>query len=293
MTPGLLFPAGLAALAALLVPLAIHIARRSEQVPTDFAALRWLRQKPKPRSRLRFDEWLLLALRLALLVTVALWLAQPVLFGDASDAPYIAVVPGLAPSATVLKDRDVHWLAPGFPAIDKDANTAPAAADIPLASLVRQLDAELPNQRPLTIIVPQIITGADGQRLMLSRKINWHIVPGTMPTGQVVERPAPKLSFRTDPAHAAGLRYLRAAATTWWRADLDADLDGGSTNQPLPGTDRNLIWLADGSLPMAVRQWVERGGTALVAADTVAPDGVTPVPLWQDELGKPLVEAMP
>ena len=38
MTPALLLPGALAALLALIVPLVIHIARRSEQVPTDFAA---------------------------------------------------------------------------------------------------------------------------------------------------------------------------------------------------------------------------------------------------------------
>ena len=36
MIPALLLPLGLAALAALAVPLVIHIARRSEQLPTDF-----------------------------------------------------------------------------------------------------------------------------------------------------------------------------------------------------------------------------------------------------------------
>ena len=41
MTPGLLLPAALAALVAVIVPLVIHIARRSEDRPITFAALRW------------------------------------------------------------------------------------------------------------------------------------------------------------------------------------------------------------------------------------------------------------
>jgi hypothetical protein len=94
MTPGLLLPAALAALAAILVPLAIHIARRSEERPIEFAALRWLRQKPRPKSRLRFDEKLLLAARVLLLVLLALWLAHPVLFGADGKAAYVAVAPG-------------------------------------------------------------------------------------------------------------------------------------------------------------------------------------------------------
>ena len=49
-----LLPAAFAALAALFIPLLIHLARRSEQRPTDFAALRWLRSfspsRAAPRS---------------------------------------------------------------------------------------------------------------------------------------------------------------------------------------------------------------------------------------------------
>ena len=40
MNPLLLLPAGLAALAALALPLLIHLARRQQQRPTVFAALR-------------------------------------------------------------------------------------------------------------------------------------------------------------------------------------------------------------------------------------------------------------
>src|SRR5690606_9148841 len=79
MSLALLLPAALAALGALLLPLLVHLARRSEQRPTDFAALRWLRRKPRPRRRIRFDERWLLALRLLLLALIALWLARPVL----------------------------------------------------------------------------------------------------------------------------------------------------------------------------------------------------------------------
>ena len=63
MTPLLLAPLGLAALAALIVPILIHLRRRTEEVPVDFAALRWLDALPRPRSKLRFDELLLLAVR--------------------------------------------------------------------------------------------------------------------------------------------------------------------------------------------------------------------------------------
>ena len=77
MTVLWLFPAGLAALAALLLPLLIHLARRDQQQLIDFAALRWLAAKPRPRHRIRFDEWPLLLVRLLLLALLAGLLARP------------------------------------------------------------------------------------------------------------------------------------------------------------------------------------------------------------------------
>ena len=125
MSLAFLLPAGLAALAALLLPLLLHLARRHEQTPTDFAALRWLRQKPKPRHRIRFDEWPLLLLRLLLLALLALWLARPVLSGMDDARPWIVAVPGVDATAIRTQAGDaqarLHWLAPGFPSLDDAA----------------------------------------------------------------------------------------------------------------------------------------------------------------------------
>ena len=66
MNFGLLLPAGLAALFALLLPLVLHLTRRTEQQTAMFAALRWLQVLQRPRQRIRLEEWLLLVLRLLL-----------------------------------------------------------------------------------------------------------------------------------------------------------------------------------------------------------------------------------
>ncbi len=294
MTPALLLPAALAGLLALLLPLAIHIARRSEQLPTDFAALRWLRQKPKPRSRLRFDEWLLLAMRLALLALVVLWLSHPVLFGTASKQAYVALTPGVDPAVVddkVMADGRAHWLAPGYPRVDAGK---PIAADaIPFASLVRQLDSDLPQGAPLTIIVPQILQGADAERPHLSRKVDWRIVPGAMPAGKPVPVKPPSIALRADGAHASGLRYLNAAALAWQPVGKPADVDSGPLTASLPSLDKTLFWMSAGSLPEALQRWIAQGGQAIVASDALLPQGATPAPLWQDDLARPQVEAMP
>ena len=82
MIPALLAPAALGALLAVLVPLAIHIARRTETQVIDFAALRWLNPNPRPVRRLRLDERLLLAARIVL---VAADRGLPPLEADPTD----------------------------------------------------------------------------------------------------------------------------------------------------------------------------------------------------------------
>lgn len=287
MTAGLLLPAALAALAALALPLLLHIARRSEQRRTDFAALQWLREHPRPRHRLRFDERLLLAARLVLLALLALWLARPVLFGSADARPWIVAIPGVDPAEARARARGkvrARWLAPGFPALD----AAPPAGVIPFASLLRELDATLPSGVRLTVLAPQVLQGADAERPRLSRAIEWRVLGGTMPASAAASSPPPmKLVVRHGGSDAAGARYLRAVALAW-RSGAPADVAASSV--PLPASARQLAWLVPGRLPEVIRRWIESGGTALVAADTRLDLGQATI-AWRDAEGVPLVEA--
>lgn len=291
MNAALLLPAAMAALAALLLPLLIHLARRSEQRPTDFAALRWLRQKPKPRHRLRFDEWPLLILRLLLLALLALWLAKPVLFGSASEAPWVAVMPGIdAVQARAAVDDGkarLHWLAPDFPALDQPS---PTAASLPFAGLLRQLDSELPAAVKLSVVVPEQLQGADAQRPQLSRAVEWKVLPGAMPARKPLATPAPVLTVRYAENHKGGLRYLRAASIAWQPNAATTAFVAAPVAQALPAETRNLVWLAPGPLPAAVREWIRRGGPALLAAETEYEFPATSSVYWRDEVGVPLVE---
>lgn len=286
MTLGLLIPAALAALIALVVPLAIHIARKSEQQRVDFAALRWLRHKPRPRSRIRFDERPLLLIRLVLLALVALFLARPFLAGAPDRTPYIGIISGVSlAQAGIVQGNRVHWIAPGFPTVDQ-----PSPSDsLPIASLIRDLDASLPAETPLTIIAPAMIVGADAERMRLSRKITWQVVDSDT-AGQL--RPAPTaslpVSIRHDAAHRGGLRYVRAAASAWGGTAPDV----APLNAPLPPRQRTLIWLGSGTLPDSLSRWVRSGGTALVANDSLIPLGERRATLWRDASGAPLAEGV-
>lgn len=290
MTFALLFPAALAALAALLLPTLIHLARRSEERRTDFAALRWLRQKPKPRQRLRFDEWPLLALRLLLVALVALWLARPALQGGEDGTRWIVAVPGVAAEqAGGADDAERRWLAPGFPPIDEPT----PAGSVPVASLLRQLDAEMPPGAPLTLLVPERLSGLDGERPRLSRQVEWRVGPGAIPMPGHAAPPPPPLTVRHAPDRASSLRYLRAAAIAWQPPGRPAVYSAASTDAPLPAAEAVLVWLAPGPLPPSVDAWIRRGGTALVDAATQVPASPLRIDEWRDSLGAPLVEGQP
>ena len=295
MSLALLFPAGLAALAALLVPLLLHLARRSEQRITDFAALRWLAANPRPRRKRRFDERLLLLLRLLLLAALALLLAQPVLLGAPDRTPWVVVAPGVPAEAAhaVAGKRQprLHWLARRFPALDAPPPRAPQ----PIASLLRELDAQLPPGTPLTVLVPAVLDGADAERPRLSRAVDWRVVPSAAPVALQATTPSPRVLDVRAAADAPGLRYLRAAGLAWsvqarGTPALPPAVRIDAPARPLPPSSHALAWLAPGPLPDSVRAWVRDGGRALLADTTQAPELSRAAAVdWRDAQGAPLV----
>ncbi|MGO4549735.1 BatA domain-containing protein [Lysobacter sp. 2RAF19] len=283
-----LLPAGLAALAAVLLPLVIHLARRSEQRPTVFAALQWLRQKPKPRHRIRFDEWPLLVVRVLLVALVGMLLAKPVLFGAASHAPYVAVAPGIdvarAKQTTVPGDARWHWLAPGFPAL----SSAPPSSEASITSALRELDAVLPSDVALTVLVPAQLDGVDAQIPKLSRRVDWRIVESPAPAANSVgEKAGPPipLPIRYAPERKDAMRYLRAASVAW-RASPDI----ANATQPLTPKSTRVAWLVPGAVPAQIIEWMRAGGTALLDAQATIADMPPLVPVWRDDTDTVLVE---
>lgn len=296
MNLSLLLPSAMAALAALLLPLLIHLSRRSERKLTDFAAMRWLDAKLRPRRKLVFQEPLLLAVRLLLLMLVALFLAQPVLLKPVKPAHWLLVVPGAdiraAKNLPEGKNVQRHWLLPGFPEIDKPPTVAGQAG---ISSLLRELDATLPDSAKITVLVPARLSGLDGERLQLSRAVDWRVVPGTMrDMPKPAAPPVVRLAVRYQPSHASGLRYLRAVHSAW-QSGLQASgrkaLDAGDVQAPLPGKDTYLVWLADGALPPGVQQWIQAGGAAVVAKETTLPPLDWLDSAWQAADGRPLMKS--
>lgn len=288
MSFALLAPLGLAALVALALPLLIHLVRRIELRTTPFAALRWISERIRPRRRLRFERPWLLLLRLALLSLLALLLARPVINESTSMKPaWVVVAPGSAladaRAAVSIANADWRWLAPGFPAIETPAPDEP----VPAASLLRELDAELPQATKLAIVVPEELSGPDGERPALSHELQWHVVPGRMPDEKLASsRDARVLAVRYAPSSEPSIRYLRAAVVALAAQGDEYVLDAQAQQAALDGATRQLVWLG-AELPPPIRRWIEAGGTAIVDHGAQR-DGA---PVWRDADGKVLARA--
>lgn len=288
MMPGLLVPAALGALAALLIPLVIHVSRRSESRTVVFAALRWLAPNPKPRSRPRLDERLLLSVRLLLLAVLAFFLARPVLWGVEDRRPVTAVTPGLdAAAVQAPQGGRAVWLAPGFPL----ATGAAPDRSSDLVSLVRQLDAELPKGAPLAVVVPATLDGVDAQRPRLSRKVSWRVVPDPAPSPTTKPSAPPRLVVRYTPGGERRVRWFRAAAIAWAEPGAVPAFGAETADRPLPADARVLIWLAPGPAPDSLLARVRGGATALLAHDATLQAEGEAVVAWRDADGAPLATA--
>jgi hypothetical protein len=288
----LLFPLGLAALAAWLLPLLIHLARRHPYTPLDFAALRWLRAQIRPRQRICFDDWPLLLVRMLLLAALALLLARPALTGPAPvPAAWTVVAPGLDGAALrgSAAAGNWHWLAPGFPSIEQ----APAPGHATLPSLLRELDARLPAGTALTVHVPDPLPGLEGARLQLSRDVQWKTHPLAVTAAQVAPTP-PRLRVPADASSA--VRYWLDALQRAWGAQVPpAPLAAGA----LPERGEIGAWGRDDALPPPWQAWLHAGGTVLTAAKPLpeaavllrSPEG-TPL-LWQQRIGHGRLLSLP
>lgn len=288
----LLFPLGLAAVAAWLLPLLIHLARRHPYTPLDFAALRWLRAQIRPRQRIRFDDWPLLLVRLLLLAALALLLARPVLTGSApTPSAWTVVAPGLDARALrgTGEEGNWHWLAPGFPSVEQPEPAVPAA----LSSLLRELDAQLPAGTALTVHVPDPLPGLDGARLQLSRPVHWTPHAVAVTTAQTTVAP-PRLRVHAA-APASARHWISALQRAWSTQPAPTDLPAGV----LPDRGEIGVWGRTEALPADWQAWLHDGGNVITAAPPTADARVmlrsaegAPL-LWQQRVGHGRLLSLP
>jgi hypothetical protein len=283
----LLLPSALTALLALAIPVLIHLSRRSEHKLVDFAAIRWLNAHLRPQRKWLLQERLLLLVRLLLLIAMALLLAQPMLKSDAKAEHWIVVVPGAKVAdfdkPPIAKNVRWHWLTPGYPALDMPQH----ASTIALSSLLRELDSQLPTNTQLTVVLPEKIAGLDGERIQLSRKVNWVVTSGAMNNEkQKQENTTVRLAVRYDLAHKNSLKYFRALQDSWQSEKKENQLiDVTLLSNAPPTKGQTLVWLASAELPNSIKQWVQEGGILLASSDVKFQNADMGAPIWRDAQG--------
>lgn len=278
----LLAPAGLLALAAWLVPLVLHLHRRRPRQTLSFAALRWMPTGRARRRQWRVQQILLLLLRLLLLALAALVLAQPV-WQRVPDAAgvYVAVMPGADPDAARAMVRDPsarwNWLAPGFPVLSMPSGESGSSA-----SLLRELDAQLPPATKLIVVAPAVVAGLDGARPQLQREVDWHVTPGRAPTPRAAAARPLRLAGLAAGSDAIAQRLIPALVQSWHHAGHPAH---GEVVHSVASLGTHDAWLVTTAPVMpAVQAWLDGGGRALVFGD----DTETGLAVWHDTQGRVL-----
>lgn len=273
--PGLLW-----ALAAIAVPLLLHLVRRERQQRTVFAALAWLDPRQRPRRRLQLRDWLLLLLRVLMLVAFALLLAGLQRDDPPAPAAVTLVHPALPPPAGEPAEGERRaWLAPGFP----DADTPAPVPPQDVASLLRDIDASTPAGSSLRVQVPAALDGLDVEPLRLSRAVDWQVRDDAAAApSAITPTPSPALALRGDPSD-AGWRWLRAVRAAWQAgAGAPASPDPGAIDAAPPAPGTVLAWTSAVPVDDAALAWAHDGGTLLIDAAAPWPLAREPVALDPD-----------
>ena len=321
-----LSPASLWTLAALALPLAIHLWRRPPRT-VRLGSLRALQSHARPWRNLRWREYVLLVVRLALLTLLAFLLARPVWQPPRSMRParWALVDPAAALSGASL-DRlhalqsvgyETRLLAPAFPLVRTTA-ADPSAAAPDLWSLLREADAVLPADSTLAIFSPGRLTSLRGLRPALARsRVEWIDTPAAPSASSPLPLPSPTarkltVSILHDPDRAEDARYLAAALQAVSQTNRSSLIVSTAlTSSPAPHADW-IFWLSARPVPPAVAADCANIFTdASTAPSEIAPSRIVPQPgaatfgssvrlwrrnrptagsvLWTDGCGQPLL----
>ncbi|MGH9218801.1 MAG: VWA domain-containing protein [Vicinamibacterales bacterium] len=160
-----LSPLFLVAAVAAAVPILLHLFHRKTEVVIDFPAVRLLTRAPvQQHRRRRLRELILLALRVAALVLLALSFARPYFAG--------AVAPDSAPLTVIAVDTSLSMSAPGQfdrarAAAGRALETAPASHAVALVSFADSaaiVEAPTTDRSAVRAAIAKLSPSGDGTR---------------------------------------------------------------------------------------------------------------------------------
>lgn len=196
MNLGFLNPRALWMLTAVAIPIVIHLLHRGQSQRVLVGSIRFLKgRETQTLTRLKLTERRLLALRIVLIVLVAMLLAKPFLLWEQernAPAGWVLVDPRLANMSTSdleqiepefgeiwtqahLEGWRISWLANHFPAWGDATPTFDPANEI--WSLVAEAAMDLPDDRPLHVLTLGLMSDFHGNRPVLAHQpVGWHHV---------------------------------------------------------------------------------------------------------------------
>lgn len=186
-----LSPIWLFALAALVIPIAIHLWSKGEQSVIRVGSVRFVKASSQQLPRkLALSDLPLLLMQLGVLALLALLLARPQwLTQNSSPQPsekWVLVSPWVyhpSPDLASLKRIDSletlgyqsALLAPGFPDLT-EPSLQDAASNLNgnTWSLLKEFDTQLPDSSSIYVIAPAFISSLEGERIALESELTWY-----------------------------------------------------------------------------------------------------------------------
>ncbi len=243
----LLTPAGLWGLAAIAVPVAIHLVNRSRGKRVLVGNVALIRAARRRRaSEIRLEQWFLLLVRILILTLAALLLARlamPGLSDQPGDVTYvtpggIAGLPATAPGGAGSDQAERRLLAPGYPRVE---TTGEAAADALSAAdawpLLAERLATIHHMGRVTVVTGGEVGEFGDVAPVLAAQPNWSVAT----RDEVNPPPAP--AFRVvvlhDGTRPDDLVQVEKALATLRRHRLPGlqweSVAAGEDGQPPPG----------------------------------------------------------
>lgn len=247
------WPPGLAALAALLVPLLIHLARRRPRRPVLVGTLRHLPAGAPRRARSRIIEPSLLALRMLIVALLAFATAGAFI---RSDPPSAAPRSLLAVPAGFPEDS-LRQLLPALDSLaaDREVHRLPMSD---LWSELAALDAALPRGSSIAVAAPLELSIAGARPALRSTVLLHRFEWRREGTGPAASRRVLHLRIVTDSTNrVAALRHAAAFRAV-------AELRGDSLALNEAAREGWIVWLADSAPSAGIVQDVRAGATLLM-----------------------------
>ncbi len=261
-------PLALIALAALAVPVVLHLIRRP--LPTvRLGSLKFLTASQRRLRSIRWRDLLLLLVRCGLLAVLSLLLAGP-RWVPSGDEPvrWVLRIPGLTLSADAERRVQalasegyaVHYLAPGFP----EQQATAGMGSIDAWSLMREADLRLPVGSEWVVVAPTKVDYFIGDRPVLRRlRVTWEAVesvdPRRAPLAAESPPPAPvRVAVVASPDRSEDARRVRAAVQAL-----------ASTDHAVLEVEDDPDWifqLGSEELSTAWRERVRQGATLITDA---------------------------